>query len=93
MIVRVLHVDGTLVAHTIDDADPMPAIHKLIDCDCVDFVRLADRVHVMLVDDNGIAKGRPVNPNATVLYHDVCRPGTTHQICGDVAIVRAADLT
>lgn len=30
---------------------------------------------------------KPVNEKATALYHGVCRPGTTHQIVGDVAIV------
>lgn len=29
---------------------------------------------------------KPFNPEATKLYHSVCRPGTTHQIVGDVAI-------
>jgi hypothetical protein len=30
---------------------------------------------------------KPVNVAATALYHANCRPGTTHQIVGDVAIV------
>lgn len=30
---------------------------------------------------------KPVNAQATALYHGVCRPGTTHQIVGDVAVV------
>jgi hypothetical protein len=34
---------------------------------------------------------KPVNPKATALYHAVCIPDTTHQIVGDVAIVRDAD--
>ena len=34
---------------------------------------------------------RPVNEKATKLYLSVCRPGTTHQIVGDVAIVNAED--
>lgn len=34
---------------------------------------------------------KPFNPGATKLYHSVCRPGTTHQIVGDVAIVRDED--
>jgi len=58
---------------------------------------------VMLVDDNGyeteavprdfgvelVCKRarKPLNQAATRLYHSVCRPGTTHQIVGDVAIV------
>ncbi len=34
---------------------------------------------------------RPVNAEATKLYHAVCVPGTTHQIVGDVAIVLDED--
>lgn len=34
---------------------------------------------------------KPVNAEATKLYHAVCRPGTTHQVVGDVAIARDAD--
>lgn len=35
---------------------------------------------------------KPVNVEATKLYHAVCRPGTTHQIVGDVIIIRDEDL-
>lgn len=34
---------------------------------------------------------KPANPKATALYHAVCVEGTTHQIVGDVAIVRDVD--
>lgn len=37
------------------------------------------------------APRKPFNPEATKLYHGVCRPGTTHQIVGDVAIVLDED--
>lgn len=33
----------------------------------------------------------PLNVEATRLYHGVCRPGTTHQIVGDVAVVPDSD--
>jgi len=35
---------------------------------------------------------KPVNAEATKLYHGVCIPGTTHQIVGDVAIVIDSEL-
>lgn len=35
---------------------------------------------------------KPVNAKATQLYHAICRPGTTHQIVGDVAIVVDAEV-
>lgn len=45
----------------------------------------------MFVDDAGHAKGLPVNAKATELYHANCRPGTTHEIRGDVCIVLDED--
>lgn len=35
---------------------------------------------------------KPVNAKATALYHAICKPGTTHQIVGDVAIVVDAEV-
>jgi len=34
---------------------------------------------------------KPVNKKATELYHLRCKPGTTHQIVGDVAIINDKD--
>lgn len=39
-----------------------------------------------------LAPKKPVNAKATALYHSVCRPGTTHQIVGDVIVVVDADV-
>ena len=39
-----------------------------------------------------IAARHPVNVEATKLYHAICKPGTTHQIVGDVVIVYDGDL-
>jgi hypothetical protein len=33
----------------------------------------------------------PVNQRATALYHATCKPGTTHEIVGDVAIMHDDD--
>lgn len=66
------------------------AIQRAIGATCLDTVNLRDG-NVMMVDDTGMIDGKPVNPEATKLYHGICRPGTTHQICGDVAIVRDED--
>jgi len=35
---------------------------------------------------------KPLNAKATALYLAVCRPGTTHQIAGDVAIFHDEDI-
>ena len=34
---------------------------------------------------------KPINQRATELYHAICKPGTTHQIVGDVAICHDED--
>ena len=62
---------------------------QMIGADALDTVSLADRVHVMLVDDDGIGKGLPVNPAATRLYQEA--RGIPHQIRGDVVIVPDSD--
>lgn len=71
--------------------------------DTVNLRHMGHPLHVMCVDDHGhvivpITEGvqttllsvghrKPVNQKATELYHANCRPGTTHQIVGDVVIV------
>lgn len=62
---------------------------QMIGADALDTVSLADRVHVMLVDDDGIQKGLPVNPAATRLYQE--SRDIPHQIRGDVVIVPDSD--
>ncbi|WP_338881515.1 hypothetical protein WHX56_14000 [Achromobacter veterisilvae] len=62
---------------------------QMIGADALDTVSLADRVHVMLVDDDGVSKNLPVNPAATRLYQDA--RGVPHQIRGDVIIVPDSD--
>lgn len=62
---------------------------QMIGADALDTVSLADRVHVMLIDDDGIQKGLPVNPAATRLYQE--SRGIPYQIRGDVVIVPDSD--
>ncbi|MCA8017779.1 hypothetical protein [Burkholderia metallica] len=86
---KLIRTDGTELAF--DRPLPIREVARRIGADVLDTVVLADRKHVMLVDDIGIEKDLPVNPEATRLYHEVCVPGTTHQIRGDVVIVPDAD--
>lgn len=58
---------------------------RIAGCEVFDSVNLRDG-RVMMVDDTGFMEGKKINPKATELYHGVCRPGTTHPICGDVVI-------
>lgn len=88
---RLLHTDGTttelLRPHTIAE------IEKLIGASLLDTVsRVHDGQHVLLVDDQGHAKGLPVNPAATTLYHARCRPNSNPPpIVGDAVIVPDED--
>lgn len=66
-------------------------VRQMIGAVALDTVILADRIHIMLVSDEGHLKGLPVNHEATRLYHEVCTPGTTWQIRGDVVIVPDSD--
>lgn len=66
-------------------------IAQMIGADTLGTILLADRKHVMLVDDDGHLKHLAVNEEATRLYHAVCVPGTTWPIVGDVVIVPDSD--
>ena len=85
-----IKADGTEV--TLDKPISIREVNELIGADTLDTVNLRDKHrHVMLVDDAFMDKGLAVNHKATALYWSVCRPGTTHQIRGDVVIVPDAD--
>src|SRR5262245_30117441 len=69
-------------------------IREAIHCDTLDVVQIGranGTDEIMLVDDSGALTGKPVNEKATELYHRICKPGTTWQIRGDVAIARDED--
>lgn len=85
----------------------LKALIGATDIDTVNLRHMGDPLHVMLVDDHGwetkaVTKGdttvlhpvrarKPVNAEATRLYHLNCRPGTTHKIVGDVVVVPDED--
>lgn len=70
-------------------------VEELIKADILDTVLLkhmGEPAHVMLVDDLGHAKDRPVNPDATLLYWLNCRKDSNPQpIVGDVVVCPDAD--
>lgn len=94
MKVRVIRVSGEEEEHEfplVSGRRALEKIYELIDCKTIDVVTLTFHSGqpslVMVVDDEGYAKEKPVNPKATQLYHQRCKPGVTHQIVGDVALV------
>lgn len=86
---KIICADGTEIS--LDKPISTAQAAEMIGAACLDKVTLADGVHVMLVDDLGHQRGLPVNAKATALYHERCRPGTTHQIVGNVVIVPDTD--
>lgn len=86
---KIICADGTEIA--LAERITTAKAAELIGAECLDFVTLADRVHMMLVDDLGHQRGLPVNAKATALYLQRCRPGTDHQIVGNVVIVPDSD--
>lgn len=107
MKVEILRTSGATEQHEVNRSSVISEIEKLIGAGCLDTVNLRDG-RIMFVDDNGyetrseprpfgvelvpVKARKPVNPQATALYHSICVPGTTHQVVGDVAIVRDEDL-
>lgn len=104
--VLIIRVDGTSGAIRVSRAEPWREIERVIGAAMLDGIALKGG-RTMFVDDAGYetetlsgpgyiklhpTKARKaVNIEATKFYHSVCRPGTTHQIVGDVAIVNDAD--
>lgn len=88
---KIIRVDGTEVE--LEEKQTIAKIEVLIGADTLDSVMLADRVHVMMVDDSGVRKNLPVNEKATALYLERCAPGTPWKIRGDVVIVPDQDFT
>lgn len=89
---RLIKTDSTHV--DIEQPKTIAQIQELLDADCLCTVilkHLGEPVHVMFVDDNGHERDKPVNERATELYHLNCRPGTTHQIVGDVFVLPDGD--
>lgn len=80
---KVLRVDGTV--EQLPERRSMKQIKELLGVDFVDTFLLRDQVHVCIVDDNGIAKGLPVNMLATALYHE--RTHGVGEIYGDAVVV------
>lgn len=86
-------VEGDLEG--IDHPLTIDQIAKRLGAESLDTVSLRDpHGRVMLVDDNGHAKGLPINAIATSYYHAVCRVGSNPPpIRGPVIVVPDADFS
>jgi hypothetical protein len=103
MQILIIRTDGAEEVLEVDAAHYINAIEKAIGADCLDTVNLRDgRMFVddHGYETETVEKGpanfeivpvkalRPFNEKATQLYWSICKPGTTHRIVGDVAIVK-----
>ncbi len=86
---KIIRSDGTET--DLETRQSIDQIEKLIGANMIDTVTLADRVHVMIVDDAGHEKQLPVNQKATDFYWQRCGGQNDHVIRGDVVIVPDAD--
>jgi hypothetical protein len=87
---KIIRIDGSETIHR--GKSSLSEIMRLIGCSSLDTVSIDRRRRtVMFVDDTGMIDNKPVNAKATALYRAVCKPGTLHQIHGDVVIVNDGD--
>lgn len=89
-----IKTDGTVVA--LENPQSIDQVSDLIGAESFDSVSLHHMgypLHVMIVDDFGLAKDLPVNHHATILYHLNCKPGTATEILGDVVILPDSDFS
>ncbi len=107
MKVVILKVDGTSATISTNKTAAIKAIERAIGATCLDTVNLRDGRVMFVDDAGyeiepvqhgpGVLElkctkaRKPVNQKATQLYWSICKPGTTHRIVGDVAIVNDAD--
>ena len=75
--------------------------------DSVNLRHMGEPLHVLIVDGAGweievietpgrielrpVRPRKPINAQATALYHSNCKPGTRHQIAGDAVVVPDGD--
>lgn len=91
MKIEIIRIDGsTEHKHVLGKKTAFAEIGLYINANGFDTVNLRDG-RVMIVDDTGMIDGKPVNPEATKLYHSICISGTTNCIHGDVAIALDKD--
>jgi hypothetical protein len=84
----VFRTDGEV--EMLEGPQTMAQIEALINCETCHTTLLSDRMHVMIVDDAGYARGLPINKQATLLYMHG-RAGDPWMIRGDAVVVPDSD--
>lgn len=92
-VVTILRADGRQETHEVGRGARFVRewVRRMIGANFLDYVDLLDGRR-LVVDDTGAVNDRPVNDVATRLYRAICRPGTAHQIHGDVAVLVTAEV-
>ena len=87
MIVVLAKADGTKETIHVEDHPSLEQMNKWVGGHIERVrVRYMGRVCDMIVDEEGLLKGKPTNEFATRLYTDACRGANTTPIVGDVVI-------
>ena len=85
--VLVLHPDRTITSARLEPDSALTQLYSLIECTAVDVVRLTTTIDMWL-DDEGLCKGAPFNPDATLL---AAHHGYHHQPYYGTAVIAASD--
>lgn len=89
-----LREDGTQERYPVTPTFPLMA--HLLRCESFDVVQIGKANtpsddQIMLVDDTSMLDGKPINPEATRLYHRLTRPDNPYSIHGDVIVAYDRD--
>lgn len=68
----------------IDSEHPLDGFYETLDCDCIETVHLS-RGYIMIIDESGKLKDKPMNPIASILYS---RQSPDDWIAGDALLAR-----
>lgn len=85
MTIQIIRTNGTIETIKSNKNNVFKDIEKAINADVLDSFKIRNNRRVW-VNDMGHPLGLPLNREATKLYHEICIPGTTNVIVGDVAI-------
>lgn len=83
MTVEIIRVDGSRETRKLAIPRAFDNIEQWIGAQCCTVVNLRDG-RVMILDDTGMIDGKPINPEASKIYHAVY--DTPFSIHGDVVI-------
>jgi len=87
---RLIRVDGQEAV--LSERPTIAMIRRRLRAQSLDTITIdRENRQIMAVDDTGMIDGKPVNEKATLLYRQICVPGSMGTIHGDVMIINDSD--